>query len=116
MAISIIPNPNARVSADMGGTPATAQVTYLLKRVTKYNNARVHLELSCSFGVDFPVNTQIASVPEGYRPSSAVYLPAWEKTQTLSFAGVVKVDTNGVVSQSNTNYMRDCLVNGWYDL
>ena len=116
MATSVIPNPNQVETATMGGTPATGQVTYHKRQVTKYEDARVHIELSCKFSVDIGAGTQIASIPAGYRPKSAIHIPAIMNSTSVWFAGYVKIESDGVISQGLTGYMREVVVDGWYNI
>ena len=116
MATSIIPNPNQYETTTLGTSSYTGNITYHKGMVTKYDNARAHIELSCKSTTDIPTNVQIASVPEGYRPKSDSYLPAIMASSSGWFAGNVKVGSNGVISQGLTGYMREVVVDGWYNI
>lgn len=102
--------------AVMGGSPATAQVTYHQRHLTKYEDTRVHIELSCVFAVDIGAGVHIANIPVGYRPQSTTHIPAIIKSTTVLFAGVLSVESNGKISQGHTGYMREIVVDGWYNL
>ena len=116
MATSTIPNPNKIESAQMGGTDYTAQCRYLKQKCTKYNDKYVHVELACSFDIDIPMQTLIASLPQGYRPATDVSVPAMMRYGSTWFAGNVSITSAGRVTQGLTSTLRECFVDGWFDI
>lgn len=118
MAVSAIPNPNQIESTSLGVSAYTQQVTYQKKACTKYNGNRVHIELTCSFNIDIPTGTSIATVPNGYRPSKNVTVPVIMKTDASAIiCDIVTINaSSGMITQGATGHMRSLYVDGWYNI
>lgn len=118
MATSTIPNPNQIVRTSLGVSGYTQQVTYHKRAITKYNGNRVHIELSCSFEIDIPTGTSIVTVPNGYRPSQNVTIPAIMKTDSGAImCSIFTINaSSGMITQGDTGHMRSCYMDGWYNI
>lgn len=108
---------NSSTSGTLGDSTYTAQYTYYIRRVTKYAEKRVHVELTVVFSVDVPTARGVATVPEGYRPSATKPVPAIIVTNDGTvITGFVDIAANGSITQGLTSYARKFYVDAWYDI
>lgn len=104
----------AKTEITMGVSSYTTQVTYYMRKAIKYAN-RVTIQLSCAFDINLPTDRMIASVPDGYRPSANVGLPAIIITDngTVMCASAI-MTTSGEIKQALTGYCRKIYVSADY--
>lgn len=108
---------NSSTSGTLGNSAYTSQYTYYIRRVTKYAEKRVHIELTVVFAIDVPSGKNMATVPEGYRPSATKPVPAIMVTNDSTvIIGFVDIAADGSITQGLTGYARKVYVDAWYDI
>lgn len=108
---------NSKTSGTLGASTYTSQYTYYVRRVTKYAEKKVHIELTCSFNIDIPTARIIAIVPTGFRPNATNPVPAIIVTNDGTVVtGFVDIAADGNITQGHTSYARKVYVDAWYDI
>lgn len=116
MATSPITNINQKEQGEIAISDHTQTGTYYVRRCTKYNNNRVHVEFSAYYTTDLGT-VSYGVLPVGFRPKSSITLPAVLCTKNGTCIGATAViGTSGVITQNFSNECRRMTIDGWFDL